>query len=286
MWDDGFSKTISADEGGGAAQSSGFPEIRVRRGLRALVERFTAWHWVLLYSLVLGSWIALFALSVPIWAWTGAGVYGIEFWLSLCQVDPSSAGFPTLFAMWLAMSAAMMMPTFFPVLVTYEDLGATGAASGAGFVKLALGFVSPWLVYAAVAASIQFELGAILRTEQGSWIWAAALLACAGVYQFASPKQALLARCRSPLPIFVANWRSDPFNEFRLGARFGLMCVGCCWLLMAISLVAGAMNLLWMGLATIVMILEKLPRAGHFVTKPLAFALIAAAFWQAVANIN
>jgi len=34
------------------------------------------------------------------------------------------------------------------------------------------------------------------------------------------------------------------------------------------------MNLLWMGLATLFMVLEKLPQLGRYVTRPLGAALI------------
>ncbi|MEP5151715.1 DUF2182 domain-containing protein, partial [Planktotalea sp.] len=36
------------------------------------------------------------------------------------------------------------------------------------------------------------------------------------------------------------------------------------------------MSLLWMGLATFFMVIEKLPQIGHYVTKPMGAALIAA----------
>jgi predicted metal-binding membrane protein len=45
---------------------------------------------------------------------------------------------------------------------------------------------------------------------------------------------------------------------------------------MALGFVGGVMSLLWMGLATLFMVFEKLPQVGHYVTKPMGFALIAA----------
>ena len=46
---------------------------------------------------------------------------------------------------------------------------------------------------------------------------------------------------------------------------------------MALGFVGGVMNLAFMGLATLVMVVEKLPAYGRFVTRPLGAALIAAA---------
>jgi predicted metal-binding membrane protein len=36
-------------------------------------------------------------------------------------------------------------------------------------------------------------------------------------------------------------------------------------------------NLLWMGLATLLMVVEKLPEAGRWLTRPLGWVLLAAA---------
>lgn len=43
---------------------------------------------------------------------------------------------------------------------------------------------------------------------------------------------------------------------------------------MALGFAGGVMNLAWMGMATLFMVLEKLPQLGHHVTKPMGFALI------------
>ena len=61
-----------------------------------------------------------------------------------------------------------------------------------------------------------------------------------------------------------------------MGLGLGAFCVGCCWGFMVLGFVGGVMSLLWMGLATLFMVLEKLPQIGHYVTKPMGFALILA----------
>jgi len=61
-----------------------------------------------------------------------------------------------------------------------------------------------------------------------------------------------------------------------MGLGLGAFCVGCCWGFMALGFVGGVMSLLWMGLATLFMVFEKLPDIGHRVTKPAGALLIAA----------
>ncbi|KAA3631949.1 MAG: DUF2182 domain-containing protein, partial [Proteobacteria bacterium] len=57
----------------------------------------------------------------------------------------------------------------------------------------------------------------------------------------------------------------------RMGVLQGLLCAGCCWALMLLAFVGGAMSLLWMGIATFLMTLEKLPRIGRLLTRPVGY---------------
>jgi predicted metal-binding membrane protein len=61
-----------------------------------------------------------------------------------------------------------------------------------------------------------------------------------------------------------------------MGAGMGAFCAGCCWGLMALGFVGGTMSLVWMGLATLFMVVEKLPELGTHVTKPMGIVLMTA----------
>jgi predicted metal-binding membrane protein len=54
---------------------------------------------------------------------------------------------------------------------------------------------------------------------------------------------------------------------------------------MLLGFVGGVMNIAFMGLATILMVLEKLPEIGRWLTRPLGVALLAAAAWIAVTGL-
>jgi len=55
---------------------------------------------------------------------------------------------------------------------------------------------------------------------------------------------------------------------------------------MLLAFVGGTMNLAWMGLATGLMILEKLPALGRLLTKPLGIMLICGATYIVWGEIN
>jgi predicted metal-binding membrane protein len=110
--------------------------------------------------------------------------------------------------------------------------------------------------------------------QSASALFSAGILATAGLYQFSAVKAACLAKCRRPLTFFMQHWDEGPWRN---GLRLGLVCLGCCWALMALGFVGGVMNLVFMGLATLIMALEKLPDIGRYITRPLGFGLLAGA---------
>jgi predicted metal-binding membrane protein len=229
--------------------------------------------WLGFYAAILVAWMMLLIMALP------RDGLPDSFWASLC-LPADQAGFPTVWGMWGLMVAAMMLPTFVPALRTYTDLAATGATTGDGAMALVAGYALIWVGAAALGAAVQIRLaqGGLL-TAQGqsaSVILSASLLFSAGLYQFSNLKGACLAKCRMPLTFFMQYWKPGAANALRMGLHLGVLCLGCCWALMALGFVGGVNNLLWMGAATVFMTLEKLPEIGRFLTRPAGVALIVA----------
>lgn len=242
------------------------------------IRSMTGWHWLALFGGILAAWTALFFMAASSETRMLAAVYGADFWADLCVITPDAAGFARIVLMWVLMSAAMMAPTALPAFATYEDLARQ--TEGAQFSALVAGYMLIWVGFSGVAAALQmglFQAGllTVLGDSQSQWL-SAGLLAVAGGYQFSALKEACLSKCRMPMTFFLQHWDEGPFKN---GLRLGLTCLGCCWALMLLAFVGGVMNLAFMGLATLIMILEKLPEIGRWVTKPLGAGLIAGAGW-------
>lgn len=231
--------------------------------------------WLIFYVGILAAWGALFAMQAED---LPAALPAAGFLLSLCSISAGDAGLPAAFAMWSLMSLAMMAPTAFPALRTYSDLTRTEGAGSLPLAALAGGYLAVWLGFSVLAALLQVvltELG--LVTELGrssSPAFTGALLVLAGAYQFSRLKDACLNACRSPLAFFFSHWRSGVSGGLELGLRLGAVCLGCCWALMLLAFVAGTMNLAFMGLAMVLMTLEKLPDIGGRISAPLGIFLI------------
>lgn len=181
-------------------------------------------------------------------------------------------GFVALFPMWLVMMAAMMFPSLVPTLKTYDDLRGKPGATGAGWLGVILGYAIVWILGSAGFAGLQslaldhyyLDMTGVVSSE---WL-AAALLACAGLYQFTRTKELCQDACLTPMQYFLAHWRPDGLGGLRMGLGIGGYCVGCCWAIMSLAFVGGPMSLLWMGVATLFMVLEKLPDIGRHLRRP------------------
>lgn len=241
------------------------------------------------------GWLSFFAAILLAWVWLYTMRAGMGIDLigrpgpmaeAMRNMDPRMnasvpmAEFWPLFSMWAVMMAAMMMPTMVPTLRAYEDLMASANGSRAGWAGVLLGYFVVWLAFAALIAAVQLALlfGGIIdmlgigktRAFQGG------LLILVGAFQFTRAKEVCHGICHSPMSYFLGNWRTGFAGGLRMGLGLGVFCVGCCWGFMALGFVGGVMSLAWMGLATLFMVIEKLPQVGHVVTKPMGFALIIA----------
>ena len=199
--------------------------------------------------------------------------------------------FPTFLICWVIMLTAMMLPSEMLYLRAYSAFLENGSVASYGrFVSLACfvaGYGVAWVVYGALA----YVLDAVVRASASdfvSWFRAGPLLVgsvlfLAGVYQVSPWKNACLIHCRSPLSYFARNWHPGRLGSLRMGLTHGLVCVGCCWALMAVMFAVGAMSLVWMAVLTLFMFAEKILPFGRYLTLPIAVFLWSLGIWIALA---
>ena len=228
--------------------------------------------WIGFFAVILLAWWYMFAMARM------AGLDWIGRPVAMSMMP--GLGFGVLFVMWTVMMAAMMLPTMVPTLRSYEDLIRNADGSGAGWLGVLLGYCVVWVGFAGLIALVQLGLvasGLIDGLGIGtSHLFTGALLVGVGAFQFSRAKQVCHGACHSPMMYFLGHWRTGFSGGLRMGLGLGAFCVGCCWGFMALGFVGGVMSLLWMGHATVFMVVEKLPQVGHYVTKPMGFALIMA----------
>jgi predicted metal-binding membrane protein len=202
-------------------------------------------------------------------------------WQALCQ--PSAwGGFGELALtapMWMAMTLAMMLPTAGPMILTYAEIAETAARKREPVVSpiiLTAGYVAVWLGFAFAAASLQWVLarGGLLDGGSVGRMVGGTIFLGAGLYQFSALKQSCLTLCQRPFPFFFSNWTTERGGVLRLGLRQGMLCLGCCWAMMALMFALGAMNVVWMAALGVLMTIEKLSTTARF-SEAVGFVFVA-----------
>jgi len=227
-------------------------------------------------AVVLGS-LAFVVVLAWVYLVTGAGV-GMEMMdmgggrMMAMMPEWTPAYGLIVFGMWAVMMVAMMLPSAAPVTLLIASIARkrreAGTALGFTTAPFVVGYLGMWLGFAAMATLLQWQLDAAeLLSETmalASTLVAGSVLVLAGIYQWTPLKQACLRHCRSPLGFLMHHWRDGTLGAFVSGARHGVFCLGCCWILMALLFVGGIMNLAWIaGIALLVLIEKTLPWGGR-----------------------
>jgi predicted metal-binding membrane protein len=188
------------------------------------------------------------------------------------------------FVMWTVMMVGMMTPSVAPVILLYARVARHAAADGKAFAAtgwFAAGYFLAWTVFSILAAVAQVTLrGAALLTPMlasASNGMGGVILIVAGVYQWSQWKDACLTQCREPL-LFIqrhGGFKRHASGSLELGLRHGLYCIGCCWAFMLLLFVGGIMNILWVAALAVLVLLEKFPMQGRFLSRATGCALIA-----------
>ncbi|MCA1569825.1 MAG: DUF2182 domain-containing protein [Chloroflexi bacterium] len=213
---------------------------------------------------------------------SGAGVEGEAMDLGMdaeFSFADVSVGAVAFVGAWIVMMTAMMLPSTVPMVVLYRAMARGSPHANALRTSVfVLAYLVAWGAFGLAVYAVQRLLGSIASRStdlEAAWpMVVAGVLASAGVYQFSRLKEMCLGRCRSPWSFLVERWRPGTWGGFELGLRHGVYCIGCCWALMAVLVVAGAMGLAWVTLIAVVIFAEKLLPPGRHAARVIGLALL------------
>jgi len=211
--------------------------------------------------------------------------------LQVSHADPwLSAGW---LLSWLIMIVAMMLP---PALPFFRAVGrlVRGRSGELWLAALAaLLFVSAWMVAGLLLSLLSLLISQGLALNP--WLHARqpllaglAVLA-AGLYQLSPLKQSCLTACRSPTGLMLVHWRPDqPVSSLAsVALRYSLVCIGCCWPLMAVTLLVGSLLLPVMVIVSLLMLCERLlPSVRKLIPIQAGFAFALAVLLFADSGVN
>ena len=240
----------------------------------------------------LGVSALLFAVSAPatiLWCGSMSAMGGMAMpggwtmsmaWMRMPGESWAGAA-ASFLGMWIAMMAAMMLPSLVPMLRRYRR-----AVGGAGGMRLewltALVGLAYFVVWSAIGlaafplgvwlAAAEMRLPALSREVP---IAAGALVLAAGLIQFSAWKAHCLACCREA-PARGLALPADAGAAWRHGLGLGLSCAYCCAGPMAVLFVAGIMDLRAMAVVTAAITLERFAPAGERVARAIGAVAVGA----------
>jgi len=188
---------------------------------------------------------------------------------------------PTVFdglvyvANWTVMMAAMMLPSALPMIGLYAAAQQSAGRPARRILPVAL-FTLVYLgVWAATGVPMYFASALLAASDAVALRYGiAAVLVVAGIFQISPLKQMCLRHCRSPLGFFLGHWRAGWRGSLEMGWAHATYCLGCCWALMVVLVVAGAMGLAWVLLISAAVVAEKLLPGGSWIARGVGVALV------------
>jgi predicted metal-binding membrane protein len=185
-----------------------------------------------------------------------------------------------LLALWTVVIAAMLLPAAAPSVLLYARVKRLVRERRVypSIVLFMLGYLFVWLCCALAATAADWRLhdaGALDETMAIAHPTVGALaLVAAGVYQWTPAKHVCLDNSRAPLAFVLTHWRRGAWGAFRMGVTDARYCTGCCWLLLALVLPAGVLNLPVIAGLIALILAEKLLPGGHVVACATGLGLV------------
>ena len=236
--------------------------------------------------------IALSALlfAVTAFAWLSVIQSATAMPMPMPQMEPLSGAALLAFTLeWGVMMTAMMLPSAAPMVLLYGMSSRRSRSSNERVIPaeaFAMTYIVLWLLTGVPVYLAWVGIGAI---SARSVTFAAAMpyavagtLFAAGVYQLSPAKHACLRQCQAPADFLVRRYRAGYMASLRLAATHAAYCIGCCWALMLILVVAGAMSLPWVLAIALIVFAEKVLPGGERTARITGVILLVAALAVAV----
>lgn len=204
--------------------------------------------------LAASAWAVLLALHGPV---------------SAAHRAPEAGGAIHAAGGWLAMVAAMMVPSTLPLVRHVAGNSLWRRRERAVAIVLAA-YLVVWAAFGLLAVPLAASARRVLDVPTG--LLTAVLLGGAAAWELTPTKQRALRACHRPVPIPPTGAKAD-LACARFGVRHARACMAGCWPVMLAMAVAGHGSLLLMAVLTPLVVVQKLVLAASRVVRSSATVL-------------
>jgi predicted metal-binding membrane protein len=237
------------------------------------------------------TYAALLVVTAAAWVVTLRSPMGAGDMAGMGMVTtPTARDALAYVAAWAVMMAAMMLPSALPMIGLFAATQRRAAPAAVQALAVA-GFAAIYLaLWAATGVPLYFASVELMAVAPGTLAaMTAGVLLAAGLFQLSPLKQVCLRHCRSPLGFLMGHWHAGWRGGLALGWTHACYCLGCCWALMVVLAVAGAMGLPWVLVIACIVAAEKLLPGGVWIARAAGAALallgLAVAIHPAIATV-
>jgi predicted metal-binding membrane protein len=171
---------------------------------------------------------------------------------------------------WLVMSVAMMGPLALAG-VRHTGLNSFGWRRHRAMAEFGAGYLAVWCLFGGVALT-----AAALVAGGPDLARLSVVLVAAVAWQLSPFKYRFLRECHRSLPLPLRGWRAER-GALEFGFRNGLSCLGSCWCMMLVMVVAPAGHVVWTVALGCLATVEGLTLRPRRITRLVAAGLAAAA---------
>jgi len=177
---------------------------------------------------------------------------------------------------WMLMTAAMMLPSAMPLLVSLDRIARNQSSRHDIPVVAALAYLGVWGLVGIAAWTTSAAAEAYVLPRASAEVvsgLAGGGLVLAGVYGLSPLAGACLRACRRPFGFLARYWRggsSARRQAARIGVAYGVSCVGCCVPMLGIMFVVGMANIAIVIAMGVLMVIMKTSIVGTRVAQFLA----------------
>ena len=236
-------------------------------------DRFIIIGGIAVIAILAWVWLANMALDMP------SGNM-----MSMASTNPwASSELYSMLLMWVIMMVGMMLPSATPMILIYTRAVHKKSSSTDAKILSSIfitGYLLIWVFFSVAATLLQASLQDfnLISTmlESNSDALAGTLFIMAGLYQITPLKRACLNGCRSPLNFILNNWKGGRKGGLLMGLEHGLLCVGCCWMMMLLLFAVGVMNLFWVASLAVLVLIEKAFPRGEWTARVGGISMLCA----------